>query len=324
MTHRARRRTLLLLPVAAALPLRQAFGQEYPHGPIRVVVPVGAGSGSDVTARHIGVGLHKLWGQPVIVDNRLGANGVIGTEVVAKAAPDGQTLLWTYAAHYSNPFVAEKPSYHAVNDFEPVARVATSALVLATGADSPLRSIHDLVARAKRSDQPLSYASAGIGSTGHSCGALLASLAGIKLNHVPYKNQGQAALDAASGTVDLTFNGMSTVMPLIRSGRLRPIAVTTARRSAYLPEVAAIAEAGLGAYDVSSPIYVFAPRGTSAAIVGRLSEAIVRLASTPEFKEVCERQGLEVEIQDTTTFRTSSSAELAKWKRLVELTVPKG
>jgi tripartite-type tricarboxylate transporter receptor subunit TctC len=307
--------------VLALLPLPSA-AQEYPTRPIRVVVPVSAGSGTDATARFVATGLAKAWGATVVVDNRPGAGTALGTELVAKAAPDGYTLLFTYAAHYSNQWVTNV-SFDAVRDFEPVARLANSTLVVATKPDSPFRNVRDLIAAAKQKPGAVSYASAGNGSTGHMAGALLENMAGVTLNHVPYKAASQVPIDASTGQVDFMIGGLASALPLIKSGRLRVLAVTADKRSANLPDAPTMAEAGLPGYENSSPIWVFAPRGTPAAIVNKLSDALTRIASTPEFKYYCFGQGIEVDVQDTATAKKGAAAELEKWKKLVQLTAPK-
>ncbi len=312
---------------AAILPLVWAAGSvhaqpsAYPNKPIRIVVPVTAGSGTDATARFLGNALGKAWNATVIVENRPGASASLGSEFVAKAAPDGYTLLFTYAAHYSNQWVL-KPQFDAVKDFEPVARLANSTLVVATKGDSPIRTVSDLIAAAKKAPGRVSYASAGLGSTGHMAGALLGKLGGVELNHVPYKAASQVPVDAASGQVDFMIGGLASALPLIKSGRLHAIAVTADKRSANLPNVPTVAEQGLKGYENSSPIWVLAPRGTPEDIVSRLSTELTRFAATPEFKEYTFNQGIEVDIQDAPTFKAQASAELLKWKQLVELTSP--
>ncbi len=214
-------------------------------------------------------------------------------------------------------------SFDAVRDFEPVARLANSTLVVATKPDSPLRNVRDLIAAAKQKPGAVSYASAGNGSTGHMAGALLEKMAGISLNHVPYKAASQVPIDASTGQVDFMIGGLASALPLIKSGRLRVLAVTSEMRSANLPDAPTMAEAGLPGYENSSPIWVFAPRGTPAAIVNKLSDALTRIASTPEFKEYCFGQGIEVDVQDAATAKKGGAAELQKWRKLVELTAPK-
>lgn len=309
------------LPLVWTAGLAQAQTSGYPNKAIRIVVPVTAGSGTDATARFLANALGKAWNTTVIVENKPGAGASLGSEFVAKAAPDGYTLLFTYAAHYSNQWVL-KPQFDAVKDFEPVARLANSTLVVATKADSSIRTMADLIAAAKKSPGQLSYASAGLGSTGHMAGALLSKMAGIELNHVPYKAASQVPVDAASGQVDFMIGGLASALSLVKGGRLHAIAVTADKRSANLPNVPTVAEQGLKGYENSSPIWVLAPRGTPQDIVNRLSTQLTRIAATPEFKEYTFNQGIEVDIQDAATFKAQAPAELLKWKQLVELASP--
>lgn len=312
---------IALISLTGLASLAQAQSQDYPNKPIRLVVPVTAGSGTDATARFFSNGLGKAWNTTIIVDNKPGAGAALGTEIVARAPADGYTLLFTYAAHYSNQWVL-KPPFDAVRDFEPVARLANSTLVIATSPDSPIRSVADLIAAAKRAPGKVAYASAGIGSTAHMAGALLEKMAGIQLNHIPYKAASQVPLDAASGQVDIMIGGLASALPLIKSGKLRALAVTAAKRSANLPNVPTVAETGLAGYENSSPIWVLAPRGTPQAIVNKLSADLTKIAATPEFRDYCLTQGIEVDIQDTVAYRASAAGELQKWKALVELTSP--
>jgi tripartite-type tricarboxylate transporter receptor subunit TctC len=295
-----------------------AFAADFPDGrPIRIFVATGVGTGSDLTARQIAAGLSREWKSPVIVDNKTGAGGVIGTEFVAKAAPDGYTLLGTYAQHYTNQLVQKTP-YDAVRDFEPIARIANSALVISVAPDSPYRNLKDVVEAARKQPGAISYGSSGNGTTSHMAAALFASMAGVSLNHVPYKAPGQVALDAAAGQIDLSFNGMSSVLPLIKARRLRPLAVTTAERSQSLPDVPTVAELGYPGYEAASPVWIFAPRGTPQPIVDKLSAAVTQQARTPAFKALCLTQGLEVDVQDAATAKAAGPGELEKWRKLMK------
>jgi tripartite-type tricarboxylate transporter receptor subunit TctC len=319
MMQSIRRRLLLGVPsLALALAQGAAHAQDYPNKPIRIVVPITAGSGTDATARFVANALGKAWGTTVIVENKPGAGAALGTDFVARAPADGYTLLFTYAAHYSNPWVMSV-SYDAVKDFEPVARLANSTLILATKPDSPFRTVQDVIAAAKQKPGTITYASAGLGSTGHMAGALFETMAGVQLNHVPYKAASQVPVDAASGQVDVMFGGLASALPLIKAGRLRVLAVTADKRSANLPDVPTMAEAGLPGYENSSPIWVFAPRGTPQPVVNKLSETLTRIAATPEFKDYTLTQGIEVDIQPAATAKAAAPAELQKWKRLVDL-----
>lgn len=319
----SRRSFLLAVPAIVSLPCSAAFADVYPSKPIRIIVPISPGSGTDVTARHMAVGLAKVMNSQVYVENKPGAGGIIGTQAVAKSPSDGYTILFTYASHYINQWVVENTPYNAVNDFEPIARISSSALILVTSADSPWRTVADIVAAAKRDPNGLSYASAGNGTPSHVCGALLAATAGITLNHIPNKSASQALVDTISGQVNMAFSGVATTLPLIQSGRLRAVAVTSARRSIHFPDLPTISEAGLKGYDVVSPIWALAPRGTPQPIISKLSDALTTLAAKPDFKEFCLQQGLEVDIQNAATYKSGAAAELEKWKQLIALTSKK-
>lgn len=296
-----------------------ALAADFPDGkPIRIIVATGVGSGSDLTARQIAAGLLKDWNSPIVVENKTGAGGVIGTDFVAKAPPDGYTLLATYAQHYTNQLVMKTP-YDAVRDFEPVARIANSALAISVAANSPYKSLKDVIEAARKKPGIITYGSSGNGTTSHMAAALFEHMAGIKLNHVPYKAPGQVALDAAAGQIDLSFNGMSSVLPLIKGGRLRALAVTTAQRSQSLPDVPTVAELGYPGYEAASPVWIFAPRGTPQPIVNKLSDAITQAAKAPAFKELCLNQGLEVDIQDAATAKAAGPGELEKWRKLMSV-----
>ncbi len=315
MMHR--RTFTAALSLASLAPV--AFAAEFPDSKtIRIVVATGVGSGSDLTARQIATGLGKALNTPVIIENKTGAGGVIGTDFVAKATPDGYTLLGTYAQHYTNQLVQKTP-YDAIKDFEPIARIANSALVISVAVNSPYRTLKDVIEAARQKPGFITYGSSGNGTTSHMAAALLEHMAGVKLNHVPYKAPGQVALDAVAGQIDLGFNGMSSVLPLIKGGRLRALAVTTSQRSQSLPDVPTVAEIGHPGYEAASPIWLFAPRGTPQAIVNKLSEAVVRQAQSQGFKDLCLHQGLELDIQSATTAKAAGPSELEKWRKLMSV-----
>ncbi|CAG2147284.1 tripartite tricarboxylate transporter substrate binding protein [Cupriavidus numazuensis] len=319
------RRTCLLLlpalPALASLPL-SARAQTYPSRPVRFVVPVSPGSGSDIVARYMSAELSRSLGGTFVVENRLGASGIIGTDFVAKAPADGYSILFSYAAHYSNQFV-EKTPYDAVSDFDPIARLATSAMVLVTAANSPYRTVQDFIAAAKRKPGGLSYGSPGNGTTAHMAAALMSSKAGIQMTHVPYKAPSQVVVDVAGGQLDVGFGGVATSLPLVKAGRLRVLAVTSLRRSTYFPDAPTMDEVGLKGYELVSPIWALARRGTPPAIIAQLSDALTKAAATPGFKTFCHEQGLEVDIQDAATARARAPLELERWKKLVALSQTK-
>lgn len=306
----------VLTGLIAALSL-PAAAQGFPSKTIRIVVPTGTGTASDATARYLAEGMAKALNTPVIVDNKPGAGGVIGTEAVAKAPADGHTLLLTFSTHYINQWTTKLP-YHALNDFEPIARLNRSALVLTTATSSPFKSLADVVAAARQNPDKLSYASAS-GVT-EMAGALMANSANIRINHVLYKEPARVLIDASSGVADIAISGMTAAFPLVDGGRLRALAVTTATRSSRLPNVPTVAEAGLPGYELSSSVMVFAPKGTPAPVVARLSSVITNLAAADAFKDLCRIQVCDVEIQDAAGLKAAAPIELESWRRVVELT----
>lgn len=316
----SRRSFLECLPAAAALLASRAFAQTpWPDRPIRFIVPVAAGAGTDLVARHVSVELNKLWNAACIVDNKPGAGGAVGTDHVAKAPPDGYTLLFTFSAHYTTPLVDKTP-YDPVADFEPIGRLASSPLFMVTAQDSPIKSVADVIAVSRREPGSISYASAGQGTPSHMGGALLESIAGIRMVHTPYRNGSQAMIETGNGQVNVAFSGAAS-LPLVKSGRLRLLAITSARRSAHLPDVRTMNESGgMQGYDLVSPIWVLAPRGTPEAIRGKLSDALSAIAATPGFKNLCATQYLEQDFQDAAQAKAAAVDEAAHWRRLVQLT----
>lgn len=294
-----------------------ATAQAFPGKTIKIVVTTGPGTASDSTARYLAGGMAKALNTPVIVENKPGASGVIATESVAKAPADGHTLLLTFSSHFINQWTM-KPPYDAVNDFEYIARLNRSALVLSTSASSPFKSLGDVVAAAKSNPGKVSYATAG-GVT-EMAGALMANMAGVRINHALYKEPGKVMIDASSGVVDMALSGLTAAFPLIESGRVRAIAVTTPTRVSRLPDVPTMAEAGLPGYELSSTVMILAPKGTPREVVARLSSTITRLAAEEGFKDLCHIQVCDVEILDSAGLRAVAPAELEKFRRLVELT----
>ena len=300
-----------------------AAAQNYPDKPIRVVVPISAGSATDVTARFVAQELGKAWNVTVVVENKPGAGIALGTDIVAKSAPDGYTLLFTYAAHYSQTMVQPTP-YDPVKDFEPIAQLVDTQLVMAVRADSPFKTVADVIAAAKQRPGAVSYGFAGIGTTGHMCGALFEKLAQVKLNPVPYKAASQVPIDAASGQTDMMFGGTASAMALIRDGRLRVLATTGSMPTGALPGIRTLADSGLPGYEVSSPVWMFAPRGTPPAIVRKLSDELVRIASTPAFKEMTLKLAIDPAPLKSEALSARTPREIVKWRRLVDLTQPGG
>lgn len=314
-----RRNLLFALPALGSLWATRAAAQSYPVRPIRFVVPVAPGAATDLVARQVSVLLNRLWNCSAVVENRPGAGGVVGTDVVAKSPPDGYTLLFTFSSHFTNPWVERTP-YNAITDFEPVARLASTALVMVTATDSPFKTVRDVVAAARKQPGSVTYASAGDGTPSHMCGALLNTAAGIQLNHVPYKNGSLAMIETANGQVQLAFSG-AAALPLMKAGKLRVLAVTSAQRSAVMADAPTMNKAaGIDGYDIVSPVWAFAPKRTPAAIVGKLSEAFGIIAASSEFKAFCAAQSLDPDFQSAAAVQAELAAEAEKWRRLVQLT----
>lgn len=315
-----RRAFMLSFPAAGLMLTQSASAQSsWPDRPIKFIVPVAPGAGTDVVARHVSVALNKMWNSATIVDNKPGAGGILGTDFVAKSASDGYTLLFTFSAHYTAPWLDKTP-YDAVADFEPLARLASATLFMLTAADSAFKSAADVIAAAKRSPRLVSYASAGQGTPSHMCGALLDSMAGIETTHVPYKNGSQAMIETGNGQVSVAFSGPAA-LPLVKAGKLRVLAVTASKRSVYLPDVPTIDEAaGIHGYDIASPVWAMAPRGTPAVIRDKLSEAFATITSSQEYKSFCATQYLEPDYQPAAAVKAAARSESDKWRRLVQLT----
>lgn len=309
-------RALLLagLAVAAA---GAPFAQPYPSKPIRIVVPFAPGGPSDILARTVGQKLTESWGQPVIADNRGGANGSVGAELVAKSAPDGYTLLLgTSGTHGINASLYAKPAYDAVNDFAPLTRIGQVPFLLVAHPSLPVRSARDLVALARSRPGQLSYASGGSASL--LAAELFRSMAQIKLLNVPYKGAAAAITDVIGGQVPLTFSGVALALPHVQSGRLRALGVTGRGRSPLLPEVPAITESGVPGYEVSTWYGLFAPAATPRALVERLNAELVRILRLPDVRERLASLAFEPLADTPAEFTAVVRAEVVKWATVVK------
>lgn len=317
-----RRQWIALNVTAAAAPL--AWAQSDASRTLRMVVPVSPGSGTDLIARYITNGVAQAWNIPSVVENKVGANGVIGTEYVARAPADGYTLLATYSPHYTSQWTMDKVPYDAVKDFTPIATLAVSGLVLIVPADSPYKTAQELIEAARKNPDQLTYATAGVGSGGHICAALLMHLTGLKLRHVPYKNAAQPVADTAAGLVNMSFAGVTNSLGLLKAGKIRVLAVTGTKRSQLFPDVPTLQEVGVKGYEMGSHVWLMVPAGTPEAMISRLSSTIQKIATEPKFSELVAGLGLDVELEDAATARRKAPAEFQKWRMLVNLTNAKG
>ena len=313
-----KRSSIKWLAVALASAAISAHAQ-YPNKPIKMVVPFPAGGTTDIMARAVAADLQKTFGQAVIVDNKAGAGGNIGSDYVAKAAPDGYTLLMgTVGTHAINVSLYPKMPYDAVKDFAPVSLVAGVPNVLVSAPGYPIASVKDLIDAAKKTPDTVTFASSGSGTSIHLSGELFKQLAGVQMTHVPYKGSSAALPDVMSGQVNVMFDNAPSVMQHIRGGKLKAIAVTSSKRSPALPNVPTIAESGLPGFEASSWFGVLAPAGTPKDIVDKLSQAIAKSLQTVEMKERLAGQGAEAVGNTPEQFSAHIKAEIDKWAKVVK------
>lgn len=313
------RRHLLLAALAVChAPLAHAQ-DAWPVKPIRLVVPFAAGGTSDILARTIGDKLQGVLKQTVVIDNKAGAGGVIGADVVAKSPPDGYTLLLgTIASHAINPALQPKMPYNAATDFAPVILLGSISNVLLVGAEQPFKNVKDLIAAAKAKPGSITFASAGQGSSQHMSGEMFKLLAGAELTHVPYKGSAPAIQDVIGGQVPMSFETVTVAAPHIQSGRVRALAVTSAARSPALPTVPTLQEAGVAGFDVASWQALYAPAGTPPAVVQRLNAEVEKILAQPEIKAKLDSLGLVHSPNTPAQFVTFGNAEMAKWVKVVK------
>jgi len=303
----------LLLAAAGAV-----AAQGYPARPLRLIAPAGPGSVSDTRARWIAEQLAARLGQPVVVDNKAGAGGSIGTEAAARSAPDGYTLVLAHQGTFAiNPHVYDRVGYDPVKDFAPVSRIVVSALLLAVPPDSPVKSVAELLAMARQSPGKLTYGSSGIGTPPHLAAELFKRMAGIETVHVPYKSGAPALFDLMAGRLSYTFDGLSVQMPQVKAGKIRALGVSSSQRFASLPDIPTVGESGLAGFEYWSWQGICAPAGTPGQIVARLNQEIVRILGTPQARDWFAAQGGEPLAETPEQFGAFIAAEFARWGKVV-------
>ena len=279
-------RLLLLLLLASGADTLPLYAQDYPTKPIRIIVPFSPGAATDILARAIAQRFTEAWGQSAIVENRVGAAGMIGSAFVAKSPPDGYTLLMaTTSTHNVSPFVYKNVPYDAIKDFAPVALAAYVPNVLTVHPSLPAANLGEFIGFVRTRPGQILYSSSGTGTTLHLAAVLFDQLAGTKMVHVPYKGSGASLTDLVSGQVHVTFATVPTMLPLITAGRLRPLAVTSAKRATALPKIPTIAEAAFPAYEVPNWVGLVAPAQTPNEIVQKLNSEVVKFMSNPDAKQ---------------------------------------
>jgi tripartite-type tricarboxylate transporter receptor subunit TctC len=316
-----RHAALFLLGVSAfaLAAIAGAQAPAYPTKPIRLVVPFPAGGATDILAREVAKHLTDAWGQSVVVDNRPGAGGNIGSELVAKAAPDGYTLeMGTVGTHAINASLYSKMPYDHVKDFVPVILVAGVPNVLEVNPALPVNSVQELIAYAKANPGKLNFASSGSGTSIHLSGELFKVMAGVQMTHVPYKGSAPALQDLIGGQVQLMFDNLPPSLPQIKAGKLRALAVTSAGRAPALPDTPTVAEAGLPGFEASSWFGVLAPAGTPPEIVNKLNAEIAKWLASPGAKEKLANVGANIAGGTPEDFARHIQAETAKWAKVVK------
>ena len=295
-----------------------ASAQSYPTKPIRFLVPFGPGGVGDITARVVAQKIGASLGQQIVVDNRPGAGGIVASELVAKAAPDGYTVLLLNNAHAVSMSLFKSLPYNTLRDFAPVSSISTFSIVLLVNTDSPIRSVKDLIASAKASPGKLNAGTIQIGATQHLSSELFKSMAGIDIVHVPFTNTGAVLTGLRGGSVQVAFEFIAPVVGQVKAGALRALAVSTRTRFAGLPDVPTVHEAGVPGYEVMSWNGIAAPSGTPKAVIDRLNRAITEALAMPDVKQRFQELAVDARPDTPEGFRKLVASEIVKWKAVIE------
>jgi len=310
-------RFVLALALSLAMQSTASTQQGWPDKPMRVIVPLPAGAAVDVVGRLIMSRLAERLGQIIVVENRAGASGALAADAVAKAAPDGYTLgMATSTTHVTTAILNTKLPYDPVRDFAPVALIGLVPYTLAVAPKLPANNLKELLALAKAKPKTLSYSTVGVASQGHLAAELMSTMAGIQLNHVPYRTSSQAILDLAEGRIDITFGILGTLGPLIKDGRIRALAVTTEKRTADIPDVPTMAEAGLPGFEASLWFAVVAPAALPPALLTRLNREINAILGEPEIKRALSAHAITVELSTPDALRETIRVDIEKWRAI--------
>ncbi len=308
-----------LVLTAVLLGCAGAQAQTYPAKPIRVVVPFGAGGPADIYARYLGQQVQGALGQSFVVENRPGAGSIIGTDVVAKSAPDGYTLLLMSNTHTVNESLVPKKPFVLMKDFVGVAPINYSDLLLVVHPSLPVKSVKELVALAGKNKGGLNYSSSGTGTPYHMAGELFKALAGVDILHVPHKSSGDARTSVMSGQTELMLDAITTMAPIAKSGRVRALATSGVKRSSVTPELPTIAEAGVKGYEATIWLGIMAPAGTPRPVLERLNAEITKVANRADVREAWGKQGAVPMIMTVAEFDKHLNADIAKWAKVVKV-----
>lgn len=308
---------LLCLPLllSAASPV---LGQAYPSKAVRLIVPFAAGGSTDIIGRTLAQKLNELWGQPVVVDNRPGGSTVIGTDIVAKSAPDGHTLLVTPAPFTIVPSLLAKLPYDPHKDFEPITLINTTPLVVVVNPSVPAKTVKELIALAKSKPGMLNFGSSGSGGSNHLAGELFNAMAGVKMVHIPYKGNAPALSDLVGGHVDLVFNGLTSALPLIKSGKLRALAVTSLKRAGALSHMPTLDESGLKGFQAVAWNGLTAPARTPKEVINKLNADVLKVIKSPELAERLRSEGSDPVGSTVEQYSGFLQDEIAKWTKVIK------
>jgi tripartite-type tricarboxylate transporter receptor subunit TctC len=308
-----------LILFACVFGVGAATAQPYPSKPVRIINPFAPGGATDIIARQMAQKLTELWGQAVVVENRAGASGAIGVEMVAKSPPDGYTLLIaTQTTHAANPALYPKLPYDAAKDFAPLTLAGSTALALSVRPSLPVSSVKELIDFAKKNPAKLVYASGGNGTSQHLTTELMKSMSGTYMLHIPYRGAGPAMTDLLGGQVDFMFDNLPTALPHIKAGKLRGLAVTTATRSPLAPDLPTMAEAGLPGFELATWFAFFAPAATPKPVVDKISGDMRRVLAQPDMQQRLAAIGVDIKASSPEELATFQRAELAKWGKIIK------
>ncbi len=312
------RSLMLALGMASAVATLPALAQTYPARPVRVVVPFAAGGPADVYARFMAQRLQEALGQTFVVDNRPGAGSVIGTDAVAKSAPDGYTLLLMSNAHTVNESLIPNKPFQLMRDFVAIAPINYSDLVLVAHPALPASTLKDLISQAKAKPGKFNYASSGPGTPYHMAGELFKSMAGVYLVHIPYRGSSGARTDVIGGQVDVMFDAVTTMAEQVKAGKVKALATTGKQRSEVLPNVPTMSEAGVPGYEATIWLGLMAPRGTPKAVVDRLNDAVSKIIGQPEIRQLWGKQGAVPLVMTPEVFDKYVRDDIVKWARVIK------
>jgi tripartite-type tricarboxylate transporter receptor subunit TctC len=314
------KKLLSIACTAALLTLTQgqALAQAYPSKPVKIIVPFGPGGFTDVVARILGVKLGESLGQSVVIENKPGAGSMIGTDQVAKSAPDGHTLVIVSSTHVISPWIYKNVPYDPIKGFTPITKLVDSPYVLLTNPKVPVKNVQEFIALAKANPDKIHYASSGNGSAQHLIGGMFASMTKTQLKHVPYRSSNLASTDLVAGVVESSFAGVPNALSHVPNGRLNALAVTSAKRIPQLPNVPTMQEAGVPGYDATIWLAMLAPAGTPANIVSRLNTEIGKIMNNPENQKAFFDAGVQVSLSTPEALSQLMVSEMDKWGKVVK------